>query len=304
MRSALGSGVELRDRLVLGAASAVLVVLAWRSSAEFSAHIALDASLRQPLGGLFGRVLLAEPVNGLSFRPLSVLLARAFAFLGDPTSPWPNALKALLVVPFLGIARSWWQQLELGPSRVPLLFVLGVPAVLFNVWHPGEFDLVGAILLLAVDLSLLRARAGSAPTTAVPPAALVAAVAALLLKDSVAVLLLVLLAVRALEAFRVDRHLDSAPARLLAGMSAALFVFFLAQPEWGRMVGPASAAKGSTGVQSGPVVDLAAVPERLLASTSVVFAQLLGLLGVAGALTLAAARLPARGPSGEGSVTR
>jgi hypothetical protein len=233
--------VRSLDRIALCALGLVVVALAWRPSGEFSAWLAFDIADRQPWGSILGRTYLAAPVHALSFRPGSVALLKGLAALGTPLDPWLQALEALLVLPFLAVARRWGiERLGLpGPAASAAAgLALLTPAGLFNAWHLGELDLLGAALLLGGDLLLRRARDGAG---AAPAVALFAA--AVLLKDSVAVLALVALAAQAWEARADEGTWDTLPSRVLAGCVAALAMLFLRRPEWGRLIGgPVAAA--------------------------------------------------------------
>ncbi len=223
------------DRWALALLAGVLVALAWRPSAEFSAWLALDIADRQPWGSVLGRQYLAAPVHAFSFRPGSVALLKGLAALGSPLDGWLQALEALLVFPFLAVARRWGMErlgLPAVAASAAAALALLTPAGLFNAWHLGELDLLGGALLLGGDLLLRRARSGRAAGPA-----LAAFAAAILLKDSVAVLVLVALAAQAWEARAEEGRWDTLPTRLLVGCTVALVALFLRRPEWGRLVG-------------------------------------------------------------------
>ena len=282
------------DRWALAGLGLVVVALAWRPSAEFSAWLALDIAERQPLGSVLGRQYLAAPVHALSFRPGSVVLLKGLAALGTPLDGWLQALEALVVLPFLAVARRWgMERLRLpGPAAsAAAALALLTPAGLFNAWHLGELDLLGAALLLGGDALLRRARGGG---TAWP--AVLAIVAAILLKDSVAVLALLCVAVQAWEARQEEGTWDTLPSRLLVGCSVALLLLFVRRPDWGRLIGgPDGGAVGVSGLLLSSAQ--AAGGPSVAAPVVVVLAQLVALAGPVsvGAWLARHDRLPAAG---------
>jgi hypothetical protein len=262
------------DRLALALLGLAVVGLAWRPSGEFSAWLALDIADRQPLGSILGRQYLAAPVHALSFRPGSVVLLKGLAALGTPLDGWLQALEALIVVPFLAVSHRWGR-VRLGLSSVgasaAAALALLTPAGLFNAWHLGELDLLGAALLLGGDLLLLRARSSGRIG-----GALAVFVAAVLLKDSVAVLALVCLVVHTWEARQAEGTWDTVPGRLFVGVTVGLALLFLRRPEWGRLIGgPGPVAFWGLGVPSAH----AAGGPSAVSPAVVALAQLVSLVG-------------------------
>lgn len=269
---------------------ALLVIAGgWHGSGEFSAHGALDVARRQPISSVMSHVLLVEPVDAPSFRPLNVLFVRLFGALGDPSHPLPTALKTAFEVGAFLLAGWLWLRRRLPPPlrAAALLVALATPAALFDAWHAGEWGLLGAALVLLGDELLEPGPAGKRTTARLVGAAM-AWLAALLLKDSVAVIALCVLGLRAWEGWRAERRLDG-PATLFALAGASLLaVFFFTTPPWGQALGPESALQGGP-----PTADLVGEAGR---AATVALAQLAALVGVAGVLAVAAARLVGRLP--------
>ncbi len=264
----------------------ILALIGWRATAEFSAWLAFDIAERQPWSSILGRHYLAAPVHALSFRPGSMALVKLLAALGTPLDPWLPVLKGLVAVPFAFVATTWLtERAKLPGAAAAVVLVLLTPAALFNTWHLGEFDLLGAALLLAGDLALLRGR----------KTAVLWFVAAILLKDSVAALALVFLAVHAWEARAREGTWDTKPGRLLVGCAAALAVLFLRRPEWGRLLGGPGASLWIPGIREAQAAGGPPGPPPW-GPAVVALAQSLSLLGptaVAALLLKALPRLPA-----------
>jgi len=270
-------------------AAGLVVAAGWHGSGEFSAHGAFDASRRQPLSALMSHILLVEPVDAPSFRPLNVLLVRLFGGLGDPSHPLPNLLKGGAEVGLWLFAGWMWLRRRLPPEQraAALLIALAAPAALFDAWHAGEWGLLGAALILLADEWMSPDDSGHRPTGRLVASG-AAWLAALLLKDSVAVIALCVLGLRALEAWRAERRLDGPAAWFAAAGASLLAVFFFTSPPWGQALGPATALQGGP-----PVDDPLGQAGR---AATVALAQVVALVGVAGVVAVAATALRKRVP--------
>lgn len=245
-------GLRSVPAVALVATCVLGMVFAWRPTAEFSAHMAVDVSVRQ-LAGPFARVFLPEGLDTETFRPLSVVFVRLLAAFGGPLDPVASGLKGASAILFAVAALRWSRATGAGwkGALAAWLTVLS-PAGWFNVVHFTEFDLLGAALLLEGD----RALRGDRPI----PRAVLPLFLALILKDSVALSAITLVGAHVLLQAR-SKQADLVPlAALLVGalltfllsgavptrlghgapLSAAGQAAFVLGAQWAALLGPAA----------------------------------------------------------------
>lgn len=289
--------LDKRMAALLAVVGGILLLLGSRGTAEFSAHMAMDISQRIPFGSLFARVYMAEGMDTVTFRPGSVVAMRALGLFGSPLDGSLGFLKTLLIVPWLVAAYAWGRRRlgEIGGAVVALAPLL-VPAGLFNAWHLGEWDLLGATFLLGADELLLRGRERRGVLLA--GAALY--VAGLLLKDSIAVATLLMLVLASLRDLRDGRGFGTPPQLLLVGCAAALGVFFLHRTPWQELMAWFGGSEGAlTAVaRGGPMEGRMGGVGTVLRPLTVTLGQLGAMVGLAGAATAALGAAGRRLPGG------
>ncbi|MCO4773244.1 MAG: hypothetical protein KDA24_24635 [Deltaproteobacteria bacterium] len=289
------SPTDKRAAAVLALVGLLVVVLGSRGTAEFSAHMAMDISQRMPLGSLFARVYMAEGMDTVTFRPGSVVAMRALGLLGSPLDATLGFAKSLLVLPWLLAAFAWGRR-RLGSvgGVVVALAPLLIPAGLFNAWHLGEWDLLGATLLLGADELLLRGR--ERRRLLLLAAALY--IGALLLKDSIAIATLLMLGLASVRDLRDGRGWGTAPQLLMVGGAAALGVFFMHRTPWQELMAWFDDGSVTSMARGGPMEGRPGGIATVLQPLTVTLGQLGAMVGLAGALTALLGAFGRRLPGG------